>query len=73
MDRLTTLMDRFQLSVQAAEAGEANLIALAGGADTPARILYRPRGPLADTGSDTAMWAARGEWAGQSNPFLAAL
>ncbi|MEX0302481.1 MAG: AraC family transcriptional regulator [Leisingera sp.] len=73
MDRLTTLMDRFQLSVQAAEAGEANLIALADGADTPARILYRTRGPLADTGSDTVMWAARVEWSGQSNPFLAAL
>ncbi|KIC39593.1 AraC family transcriptional regulator [Leisingera sp. ANG-M7] len=73
MDRLTTLMDRFQLAVQAAVPGRANLIALADGAGEPVQILYRTRGPLADPAPGAVMWAARVEWSGQSNPFLAAL
>ncbi|WP_027258312.1 MULTISPECIES: AraC family transcriptional regulator [Leisingera] len=73
MDRLTTLMDRFQLAVQAAGPGEANLIALADEAGQPVRILYRAKGTLADPDPGTVMWAARVEWSGNSNPFLAAL
>ncbi|KIC33232.1 AraC family transcriptional regulator [Leisingera sp. ANG-S5] len=73
MDRLTTLMDRFQLAVQAAAPGRANLIALAEAAGQPAQILYSTRGPLADPALGAVMWAARVEWSGQSNPFLAAL
>ncbi|UWQ27528.1 AraC family transcriptional regulator [Leisingera sp. M523] len=73
MDRLTTLMDRFQLAVQAAGPGEANLIALADAAGQPVRILYRTRGPLADPDPGAIMWAARVDWSGNSNPFLAAL
>ncbi|WP_424977072.1 AraC family transcriptional regulator [Leisingera sp. S232] len=73
MDRLTTLMDRFQLAVQAAAPGAANLIALADAAGEPVRILYRTRSPVPDPVPGTVMWAARVEWSGQSNPFLAAL
>ncbi len=73
MDRLTTLMDRFQLAVQAAPPGRANLIALADAAGQPVQILYCTRGPLADPAPGAVMWAARVEWSGQSNPFLAAL
>ncbi|OBY28317.1 AraC family transcriptional regulator [Leisingera sp. JC1] len=73
MDRLTTLMDRFQLAVQAAFPGRANLIALANAAGEPVRILYRTRGPLAEPAPGAVMWAARVEWSGHSNPFLAAL
>ncbi|KIC13604.1 AraC family transcriptional regulator [Leisingera sp. ANG-Vp] len=73
MDRLTTLMDRFQLAVRAAGPGEANLIALADAAGEPVRILYYTRGPQPRLAAETLMWAARVEWSGQSNPFLAAL
>ncbi|KIC07877.1 cupin [Leisingera sp. ANG-M1] len=73
MDRLTTLMDRFQLAVRAAGPGEANLIALADAAGEPFRILYFTRGPLPRLAAEALMWAARVEWSGQSNPFLAAL
>ncbi|MCB4455890.1 AraC family transcriptional regulator [Leisingera sp. McT4-56] len=73
MDRLTTLMDRFQLAVRAADPGEANLLSLADAAGEPVRILYSTRGPLADPAPGAVMWAARVEWSGQSNPFLAAL
>ncbi|MDC0657329.1 AraC family transcriptional regulator [Leisingera sp. SS27] len=73
MDRLTTLMDRFQLAVQAAPPARANLIALADAAGKPVQILYCTRGPLADPALGAVMWAARVEWSGQSNPFLAAL
>lgn len=73
MDRLTTLMDRFQLAVQAAMPGEANLIALADAAGDPVRILYCTRGSPPDAPAFNVMWAARVEWSGRSNPFLAAL
>ncbi|AHD01418.1 AraC family transcriptional regulator [Leisingera methylohalidivorans] len=73
MDRLTTLIDRFQLAVQAAGPAEANLIALADAAGQPVRILYRTRGALAEPAPGAVMWAARVTWSGNSNPFLAAL
>ncbi|UWQ61507.1 AraC family transcriptional regulator [Leisingera caerulea] len=73
MDRLTTLMDRFQLAVQAAAPGEANLAAVADGTGAPVRILYCTKAALQGLDSGTVMWSARVEWSGQSNPFLAAL
>lgn len=73
MDRLTTLMDRFQLAVRAANMAEANLIALATADGTPQRILYGTRDVMPDVMGQIVMWAARVEWSGQSNPFLAAL
>jgi AraC-like DNA-binding protein len=73
MDRLTTLMDRFQLAVRAANMAEANLIALAAADGTPQRILYCTRDVMPDVTGQIVMWAARVEWSGQSNPFLAAL
>ncbi|WP_264212986.1 AraC family transcriptional regulator [Leisingera thetidis] len=73
MDRLTTLMDRFQLAVRAAGPGEANLIALADAAGAPERILYCTRGALPAPDPGAVMWAARVDWSGHGNPFLAAL
>lgn len=73
MDRLTTLMDRFQLAVQAARPEQANLIALAGRAGEPVRILYCTTGALPAQQGLAVLWAARVEWSGHSNPFLAAL
>ncbi|CUH98166.1 AraC family transcriptional regulator [Leisingera aquaemixtae] len=73
MDRLTTLMDRFQLAVQAAQPGQANLIALADSGGVPVRIRYCTKGAVERLDPGAVMWAAQVEWSGQSNPFLAAL
>ncbi|WP_040174311.1 AraC family transcriptional regulator [Phaeobacter piscinae] len=73
MDRLTTLMDRFQLSVCAAGPGEANLIALADPKGEPVCICYRTNERSQMPTSAAVMWAARVEWSGRRNPFLAAL
>jgi len=72
-DRLTTLMERFQLSVQAAPVGGANLLALAGAGGVPSRLLFFSDGRQANTGDDQIILSARVDWAGQGNPLLAAL
>ncbi|NIZ59591.1 cupin [Sedimentitalea sp. CY04] len=73
MDRLTTLMERFYLSVQAAPVEEANLLALAEFGDEPTQLVYFPAGrhPAA-MGGDVVL-SALVDWSGHSNPFLAAL
>ncbi|NVK99462.1 AraC family transcriptional regulator [Ruegeria pomeroyi] len=70
MDRLTALMERFQLRVEAAAPEDANLLALAGADGTPGELLFYPAG----TGrAGDPLFAARVSWSGESNPFLAAL
>ncbi len=73
MDRLTTLMERFHLSVQAAPIEQANLLALAGEDSLPARLLFFPDGGHCHDGGDAVILSARVEWSGQRNPLLAAL
>ncbi len=73
MDRLTTLMERFHLSVQAAPIDQANLLALAGEGGLPARLLFFPDGGHCHDGGDPVILSARVEWSGQRNPLLAAL
>lgn len=74
MDRLTTLMERFQLSVRPAAAGQANLAALGmAGSSLAQRILYCPGGMLPLPASAVVLWSAKVDWSGPINPFLAAL
>ncbi|UWR46060.1 AraC family transcriptional regulator [Phaeobacter inhibens] len=73
MDRLTTLMERFQLSVRAAGSGEANLIALADPSGEPVRLLYSSCDDAPAQPHDRVMWAARVDWSGCCNPLIAAL
>ena len=73
MDRLTTLMERFHLSAQAAPVGEANLLAIAGADGDPARLLYFPAGGQSQDFPGAVILSALVEWSGHSNPFLAAL
>lgn len=71
-DRLTTLMDRFTLSVQAAPLQHATLVLKSAPDGTPQTVIFRASG----TGFEAAeniLFAARVDWGGQSNPLFAAL
>lgn len=72
MDRLTTLIERFQLRVQAANADEANLVALADATGTLRCLMFFPVGGRPGCAGEVVL-QARVDWSGDSNPFLAAL
>ncbi|CUH86470.1 Exoenzyme S synthesis regulatory protein ExsA [Phaeobacter sp. CECT 5382] len=72
MDRLTTLMERFQLSVHPAEPSQANLVALGEAAGPTCLKFYPHGGPFAATAKETLL-SARVEWAAGHNPLMAAL
>lgn len=73
MDRLTTLVDRFHLSVETAPPERANLIVRSGPDGTPARILFYTRSTCPAPGAEGAMFAAKVDWSGPTNPLMAAL
>ncbi|PCJ10521.1 MAG: cupin [Rhodobacteraceae bacterium] len=73
MDRLTTLMERFHLSVQAAPVAEANLFVYAGAEGQPTRLVFFPAGGRVFDTREQIILSARVEWSGQRNPLLAAL
>ncbi|NRB04301.1 MAG: AraC family transcriptional regulator [Rhodobacteraceae bacterium] len=72
-DRLTTLIDRFKLTVSPAAEDEANLIVFATANGTPDRAVFCTR----DAGSipleGPVLFYARVDWSGPNNPFLKAL
>ena len=72
MDRLTTLVERFQLTFRAVPQSQANLFALAGDDGAPARVVFLTRGER-DLGGAGILFSARVEWSGLSNPLMAAL
>lgn len=72
MDRLTTLVDRFRLTVHAADAGHANLVALADGQGAPAQVLFYPRGGAVRSDAEI-LFAVRVDWQAAENPLMAAL
>ncbi len=72
MDRLTTLMERFQLSVRMAPMAEANFLALAGEGGRPSQLLFFPHGEIVNDQGPVIM-SARADWQGNENPFLSAL
>ena len=73
MDRLTTMMERFHLSVRAADVAGANLLALSGPDGQPTRIVFFAAGDASVGPADQVILSAKVEWSGQNNPFLAAL
>lgn len=72
MDRLTTLMERFQLSVSPAAVDVANLVTL-GEAGRPTCLKFYPHGGPILMGSKETLLSARVEWAAGHNPLMAAL
>ncbi|MDP2579506.1 AraC family transcriptional regulator [Shimia thalassica] len=73
MDRLTTLVERFHLSVTGADMDHANLLALADDQGQPSRIRFFARGLCNARDDEVVLFAAHVDWSGPSNPLLAAL
>ena len=70
-DRLSALMQHFQMRVSLAEPGSGNLIVI-GDPDTgPEGIAFWPRGTAADV--ERRLFEASADWGGAANPLLAAL
>lgn len=72
VDRLTTLMERFQLSVSPADRVEANLLAL-GDQEQPTCLKFYPRGQADYVGQKDLLFAARVDWVSGHNPLMSAL
>lgn len=73
LDRLTTLIDRFDLAVQSAPLAEANLAVFRADAGGPCQLLFLTRStgislPVAALGFAARLW-----FGGASNPLMAAL
>ena len=73
MDRLTTLMERFHLTVRAAELNEANLFALSGADGSPSHVVFFAADDVPIGPTEGVILSAKVEWSGHRNPFLAAL
>lgn len=72
MDRLTTLMERFHLSVKMVPMAEANFLAFAGDGGQPQSLVFYPQNEAPAVQAPVVM-SARAEWQGNENPFLSAL
>ncbi|MCA0873253.1 AraC family transcriptional regulator [Seohaeicola saemankumensis] len=71
MDRLTTLMKRFQLSVRPAPEAAATLLVTACGNGDPAQVIFGSGAQAQATGP--ILISARVDWGGTANPLMAAL
>ncbi len=72
-DRLTTLMQRFELSVTQATADTASLLVTALPDGTPAEVVFCPSGTCAARKAQPNMFAAQVSWGGTANPLMASL
>lgn len=73
MDRLTTLVERFHLSVHAAPLEQSNLVAKAGSDGQPDHIRFYAHSTCVESCADDVLFAARVDWSGPTNPLMAAL
>lgn len=76
LDRLSALIQRFELSVHTAVPDVANLLIFARHATAaPSRILFAPleAAPQSLRAQEVVTFAARADWGGVGNPFLSAL
>ena len=72
-DRLTTLMDRFSLSVQLAPISEATLVVTLTEIGIPEKLLFLPIGKGFEIPPDRILFSAEVDWGGESNPLIATL
>ncbi|MEL0437430.1 helix-turn-helix transcriptional regulator [Phycobacter sp. K97] len=72
MDRLSSLMARFRMTVGAVEPAAANLLVYGHGGEDLSRLVFHPAGVGIALGRDADL-ALRVEWAGPHNPLVAAL
>lgn len=73
MDRLTTLMEKFHLSVRNAPLECANLLVFGDADGAPQEVVFWPRGRTSHIEYATAIFAAEVDWMGRSNPLIASL
>ena len=72
-DRLTTLIDKFKLTVSSAVSEDANLVVHTAPAGTPERACFRTRGTGFPPSERPVLFWAHVDWSGLHNPFLTAL
>lgn len=72
-DRLTTLIDRFKLTVLPAKLDDANLVVFATECGTPYRAVFCVHGADFRGAVGQVLMCASVEWSGAENPILAAL
>lgn len=72
-DRLTTLINRFNLNVRLAPAHEATLAVVSSEQNIPERVLFRANASGFADSNETFLFTAAVDWGGASNPLLAAL
>lgn len=72
-DRLTTLIDRFKLTVTAATLDQATLLVLGDQEGTPKQVLFLPTGESVAINEEDVLFAAYVDWNGPTNPLVAAL
>ncbi|MDX8348000.1 AraC family transcriptional regulator [Cognatiyoonia sp. IB215446] len=72
-DRLTTLIDRFKLTVAPAMQHDANLVVYTAVIGTPDRALFRTRGTGFEDADEQVLFRAHVDWSGADNPLLTAL
>ncbi|MBO9405971.1 AraC family transcriptional regulator [Shimia sp. R9_1] len=73
MDRLTTLMDKFHLTVRSAPLARANLLVFGDDDGAPLDVVFWPRGRKGQVADTAAIFAAEVDWMGRSNPLMASL
>lgn len=72
-DRLTTLIDKFKLTVAPATLVEANLVVVAAPDGTPDRVLFCASGADFAQVEGLTLLCAHVDWSGGNNPLLTAL
>ncbi|MBR9844533.1 MAG: AraC family transcriptional regulator [Rhodobacteraceae bacterium] len=73
MDRLTTLIERFHLTVRIVPVNEANMIAFADATGQPSTVVFHTRTGGVVAPEQGVLFAAVVDWSGASNPLLASL
>lgn len=71
-DRLSALMQHFQMSVSTASAG-GNLVIFGEHAEQPLGIEFRPRSAAGTVPAEQRLFEANATWGGDANPLLTAL
>ncbi len=72
-DRLSALMQRFQMYVAAAAPGQGNLVVFGDRADRPEGVEFRPQSAAGALPATRRLFEATAEWGGGANPLLTAL
>ena len=73
IDRLTTLINYFNLTVRPASLSEATLVVMAAEDGAPRKVTLRATAEGYEIPPDHVLFAAEVDWGGMSNPLIAAL